>query len=124
MVLDGLSDVFGALGLNMIVREVEGRQRPVILDGVGKGNCTNRLCWVISLFSSILVLVAGIKSPTSVTARVFPPSRKNQLSDSVVANIQARQRPNGGNAISTKVGSGLSLYLLVLPDGISESSHA
>ena len=44
-------------------------------------------------------------------------------SEAVAADVQRRQRPDGGNAISTKVGSGLAWHLLVLPDGISESSH-
>ena len=41
----------------------------------------------------------------------------------VVCKVQIHQCPDGGNAISTKVGSGLAWHLLVLPDGISESSH-
>ena len=34
MSFDGLCDVLGALGPEPIVREVEGRQRPVILDAI------------------------------------------------------------------------------------------
>ena len=44
--------------------------------------------------------------------------------DVIAADIQTRQRPDGGNTISTKVGSGLSWDLLVRPDGVSESDHA
>ena len=51
-----------------------------------------------------------------------------RLSEAIVAQIQAGQRPNGGEqwwgtAISKKVGSGSSLHLRVFADGISESSH-
>ena len=42
----------------------------------------------------------------------------------ILGKVEGRQRPNGGNAISTKVGSGLSWHLLVLPNGIGESGHA
>ena len=40
MSFDGLGDVFGALGLELILGEVEGRQRPVILDAISKRNNT------------------------------------------------------------------------------------
>ena len=36
------------------------------------------------------------------------------MGELVVANIQTRHRPNGGNAISRKVGSGLYSHLLAL----------
>ena len=34
MSFDGLCDVFGALGTQIVARKVEGRQRPIILDTV------------------------------------------------------------------------------------------
>ena len=70
----------------------------------------------VRVFPFLLVPAWSIISPTLW---------KYQLTKLVVADIQARQCPDDGNTIiSTKVGSGLSLYLLVVPDGISESSHA
>ena len=42
MSFDGLGDVFGALGPDIIVCKVERRQRPIIVDGVrnSKRTCT------------------------------------------------------------------------------------
>ena len=42
MSFDGLCDVLGALGAELVPREIEGRQRPVGLDGIGKGDNTKR----------------------------------------------------------------------------------
>ena len=43
--------------------------------------------------------------------------------ENIAREVERRQRPDGGNAISTKVGSGLSWNLLMIPDGIGEGSH-
>jgi hypothetical protein len=59
MSFDCLGDVFGTLGLDMIARKVEGRQRPVILDGVGKSDDTRRTgsVWGVSQALSCRALV-------------------------------------------------------------------
>ena len=71
MFFDGLGDVFGALGAKKFARKVEGRQRLVILDGIGQ--CNNTLG--LEFFSFRLgIRLAPIRMPVSIqiTGRTRP----------------------------------------------------
>ena len=62
----------------------------------------------------LLVLPDGISESRHTRSIIGPVPVLVEANELVVADIQRRQRPDGGNAISTKVGTGLYSHLLAL----------
>ena len=95
MSFDGLGDDFRALGVELVAREVEGRQCPHGGDGVCNSNgalwfCSRRRC------EGIAVAARLQKMLFPCDLRVFPTLWQCKPTNLVVADIQRRQRPNGG----------------------------
>ena len=95
MSFDGLSDMFGALGTEIICGKVEGRQRPHGGDGLSNSNGTCwLLCWFVLLLST--VSVHPFIGREHATLFELPACREHELPHIVAADIQTRQRPDGG----------------------------
>ena len=96
MSFDGLGDVFGARGAKPIARKVEGRQRPVILDGIGKGDGTKRTAtgWGHKLARLNLPVFQPVPIVIS-ELQVIPAIKLYKITNFIVADIQARQCPLG-----------------------------
>ena len=96
---DGICDVFGALGVKLIVREVEGRQRPVGADDSSEQNCVGRF----------KILAAHVERGSLLNNRPLvtdnelhvalqqgmSKGRLALIANAVVLDIQTRHRPLG-----------------------------
>ena len=117
MSFDGLCDVFGTLGFELITREVEGRQRPIILEITAD----NERAFNTETLAADIQLGDGFvaeRNGTENLHRRLSFDDGNDLvhvfdGDLVVADVQARHRPNGETYIS-KGGTGDILGVLAL----------
>ena len=104
---DGLSNVLGALQAKAVVRKVEGRQRPIILEVTAD----NDRAFNTEPLTADIQLGDGLVAEWNCTENLHRGLRFGDINDLVhvldgdlvVANVQTRQRPLGGVIIAISI---------------------